>query len=65
MCKKHVSLLLVAFLLSFACLVVLSVAGMSEPYTKTEFSLEELLEDYDRLWNELEINYPFISIDMP
>lgn len=29
---------------------------------KTEFTQEELLEDYDQLWEDLEANYPFFPV---
>ena len=42
-------------------------ADISEPpapsdEVKTEFTTEEFLADYDQLWEELELNYPFLPV---
>ena len=35
---------------------------VEEPAVKTEFTREELLADYDQLWEILEENYPFLPV---
>lgn len=38
------------------------VEAPEEPAVKTEFTREELLADYDQLWEILEENYPFLPV---
>lgn len=60
--KQAISILLVAVMLLSTCAVAVPTAGAVQPNPKTEFTLEEMLEDYDRLWDDLRANYPFFSV---
>jgi hypothetical protein len=58
--NKKICRLLVSFIL-IASIVVQTNATDIKRY-KTQFTQAELLEDYDQLWADLEINYPFYKL---
>lgn len=60
--KQAISILLVFAMLLPGCTVALATAGVVQPNPKTEFALEEMLEDYDQLWADLKANYPFFPV---
>lgn len=60
--KLAISTFLAAVMLLSAWAVALPTAGAVQSTSKIEFSLEEILEDYDQLWADLGANYPFFTV---
>ena len=59
---QTISILLIAVMLLSACMVALPAAEAVQANPIAEFTLEEMLEDYDQLWDDLRVNYPFFSV---
>lgn len=58
--KQVVTILLI--MMFFFCLFTIPAAQAVQSSAKIYFKQEELLEDYDQLWNDLKVNYPFLPV---
>ena len=43
-------------------LLVICASSMGEERLNTDFTIEELLTDYDQLWDIMDNSYPFLPV---
>ena len=56
MTKRTIGFILILVLLVF------NASSIGEEMLKTDFTIEELLADYDQLWGIIDKNYPFLPV---
>lgn len=62
--RKYAMIVLafIAFFFVFICTALAVDEDGVQCNAKIDFTLDELVEDYDQLWNDLKVNYPFLPV---